>query len=147
MLITREVLTRMGATGPNADRYVEALDAAMARHAIDTAPRIVHFLAQTLHESGCLRLTEENLNYSADGLLRVFPRYFPTRADAEACARKPERIGNRVYSGRMGNGPEASGDGFRYLSGAAVAEDGEDGEEVVWCRHRWFSRRVPTRCR
>jgi predicted chitinase len=135
MLITREVLTRMGATGPNADRYVEALDAAMARHAIDTAPRIVHFLAQTLHESGCLRLTEENLNYSADGLLRVFPRYFPTRADAEACARKPERIGNRVYCGRMGNGPEASGDGFRYRGRGLIQLTGKDNYRALarWC--------------
>jgi len=135
MLITREVLTRMGATGANADRYVEALNAEMARHAIDTAPRVVHFLAQTLHESGCLRLTEENLNYSADGLLKVFPRYFPVRADAEACARKPERIGNRVYCGRMGNGPEASGDGFRYRGRGLIQLTGKDNYRALarWC--------------
>ena len=126
MLITREVLTRMGATAANADHYIETLNAAMALHGIDTTPRITHFLAQLMHESGCLRLSVENLNYSVDGLLKVFPRYFRSRAEAEACARKPERIGNRVYGARMGNGPEASGDGYRYRGRGLIQLTGKD---------------------
>ena len=135
MLITREVLTRMGATGANADRYVEALNAAMAMHAIDTAPRIAHFLAQLMHESGCLRLTVENLNYSADGLLKTFPRYFATRAEAEAYARKPDKIASRVYGGRMGNGAEATGEGYRYRGRGLIQLTGKDNYRAFarWC--------------
>ena len=135
MLITREVLTRMGASGANADRYIEKLNATMALHAIDTAQRIAHFLAQLMHESGCLRLSVENLNYSADGLLKTFPRYFRTQAEAEACARKPEQIGNRVYCTRMGNGPEASGDGYRYRGRGLIQLTGKDNYRAFarWC--------------
>ena len=81
---------------------------------VNTPLRVCHALSQIFHESGNLRYTEENLNYSADGLLKTFPKYFKTRAEAEAYARKPEMIANRVYGGRMGNGSEASGDGWRY---------------------------------
>ena len=111
MLITRDLLTRMGATGANADKYLDALNAALAVHGIDTELRIAHFLAQVMHESGHLRLVEENLSYSAEGLRKTFRKYFRTDAEAQAYARKPERIGSRVYGGRMGNGPEATGDG------------------------------------
>ncbi len=114
MLITRELLTRMGATAANADRYLDALNAALAVHGIDSEARIAHFLAQVMHESGHLRLVEENLNYSAEGLRKTFRKYFRTDAEAQAYARQPARIGSRVYGGRMGNGPEASGDGYRY---------------------------------
>ncbi len=114
MPITRELLIRMGATTANADRYLDALNAAMAVHGIDSGLRIAHFLAQVMHESGCLRLTEENLRYSAEGLRKTFGKYFRTDAEAQAYARQAERIGSRVYGGRMGNGPESTGDGFRY---------------------------------
>ncbi len=114
MLITRELLTRMGATTANADKHRDALNAALAMHGIDSELRIAHFLAQVMHESGCLRLVEENLNYSADGLRKTFRKYFSTDAEAQAYARKPERIGSRVYGGRMGNGSESTGDGYRY---------------------------------
>ena len=135
MLITREVLTRMGATGARADAYVDTLNAAMAMHAIDTTPRIAHFLAQLMHESGCLRLTVENLNYSADGLLKVFPRYFSSRTEAEPYARKPDRIGSRVYGARMGNGPEASGEGYRYRGRGLIQLTGKDNYRAFmrWC--------------
>lgn len=114
MLITRELLTRMGATAANADRYLDALNAALALHGIDSEARIAHFLAQVMHESGGLRLTQENLSYSAEGLRKTFRKYFRTDAEAQAYARQPERIGSRVYGGRMGNGPESTGDGYRY---------------------------------
>lgn len=114
MSITREVLTRMGASAANADKYLDSLNAAMAVHGIDSSLRVAHFLAQLMHESGMLKTTVENMNYSAERLQAVFPRYFPTAAEAAAHANQPERIGNRVYGGRMGNGAEATGDGYRY---------------------------------
>ena len=75
--------------------------------------RLAHFLAQCGHESGGFKAVSENLNYSADGLKKIFPKYFPGVLN-ESYARKPEKIANRVYSSRMGNGDEASGDGFKF---------------------------------
>jgi putative chitinase len=76
--------------------------------------RLSHFLSQCAHESGNFKFLRENLNYSADGLLKIFPKYFKDKATAEAYARKPEKIANRVYASRMGNGDEASGDGWKF---------------------------------
>ncbi|MEN2283157.1 glycoside hydrolase family 19 protein [Algoriphagus sp. SE2] len=81
---------------------------------INTPLRKSHFLAQLAHESGGLKYVEENLNYSAQGLRSVFGKYFKTMEIAEEYARKPEKIANRVYANRMGNGDEQSGDGWRY---------------------------------
>jgi predicted chitinase len=75
--------------------------------------RVAMYLAQTLYESNYLRATEENLNYSAEGLLKTWPKRF-TREKAEYYARQPQKIGNYVYADRMGNGNEQSGDGYRY---------------------------------
>jgi putative chitinase len=74
---------------------------------------LAHFLAQCAHESGNFKYVRENLNYSAQGLLKTFPRYF-SKDTAEIAARKPELIANIVYSNRMGNGDKQSGDGFKY---------------------------------
>jgi putative chitinase len=81
---------------------------------IDTQLRLAHFLAQCAHESGRFLRFRENLNYGAVGLRNVFGKYFPNDAIAAAYARKPEKIANRVYANRMGNGPETSGDGYRF---------------------------------
>lgn len=82
---------------------------------IDVNPRrVAMYLAQTLFESNYLRSTEENLNYSADGLLKTFPKYFKTKAEADAYARQPQKIANRVYANRYGNGNEQSGDGWKF---------------------------------
>ena len=78
-----------------------------------TPLRLVHFLAQCAHESGGFKVVTENLNYSAEGLKKIFPKYFPGNLN-ESYARKPEKIANRVYGGRMGNGPEESGDGWKF---------------------------------
>lgn len=79
-----------------------------------TSPlRLAHFLAQCAHESGGFKTVTENLNYSAEGLKKIFPKYFPGNLN-ESYARKPEKIANRVYGGRMGNGPEESGDGWKF---------------------------------
>jgi putative chitinase len=76
--------------------------------------RAAHFFAQTAHESGNFKAFSENLNYSAKGLRGIFGKYFPTDALARAYERKPEKIANRVYANRMGNGDEASGEGWKF---------------------------------
>jgi putative chitinase len=81
---------------------------------ITNSHRLAHFLAQCAHESGNFKFLTENLNYSADGLQKIFGKYFPTRARAEQYARKPDKIGSRVYANRMGNGDEASGEGYKF---------------------------------
>ena len=98
---------------PIAGIFVPALNRAMARWKIDSRVRQAAFLAQVGHESGQLRNLVENLNYSADALTRVWPLRFSAQT-ASAYARQPEKIANKVYGGRMGNGPDASGDGWRY---------------------------------
>lgn len=84
------------------------------KYAINTPLRLAHFLAQAGHESGGFKAVKENLNYSAEGLNKIFPKYFPTVEAAKPYARNPEKIANKVYGNRMGNGDEASGDGFKF---------------------------------
>jgi len=93
---------------------------------INTPLRLAHFLAQCSHESANFTAVRENLNYSADGLRKIFGKYFPTDALAQAYARQPEKIANKVYSSRMGNGDEASGDGFKFRGRGAIQLTGKD---------------------
>lgn len=86
----------------------------IARYSITQPLRLAHFMSQIAHESGNFSAVRENLNYSADSLLKVFPKYFKDKATADAFARKPELIANRVYANRIGNGDEKSGDGYNY---------------------------------
>jgi len=81
---------------------------------ITNVTRLAHFLAQVAHESGNFKLVYENLRYSAAGLLKIFPKYFPTQELANRYAMQPQYIGNRVYANRMGNGNEASGEGYLF---------------------------------
>lgn len=100
-------------TDEDIDKNFPALAAAMEEFGIDTPKRMAMFLAQCAHESSYFRLTRENLNYSADGLRKIFPKYFKDR-DANDYNRQPEKIANVVYANRMGNGDEDSGDGWRF---------------------------------
>jgi putative chitinase len=84
------------------------------KFAINTPLRLAHFLSQCGHESGGFKVVNENLNYGAKGLLGIFRKYFPDEAKAKLYERKPEKIANLVYGSRMGNGPEASGEGWKY---------------------------------
>ena len=95
------------------DSVIAQIPDTAARFGITTPLRLAHLLAQASHESGHFKAVTENLNYSADGLKKIFPKYFPGNLN-ESYARQPQKIANRVYSSRMGNGDEASGDGFRY---------------------------------
>jgi len=85
------------------------------QYKINTALRLSHFLAQCGHESANFRAVKENFNYSAEGLTKTFKKYFPTLEVAKDYARQPEKIASKVYANRMGNGNEASKDGFKYL--------------------------------
>jgi putative chitinase len=96
------------------DTVIAQIPNVMQNFGVNTPLRLAHFLAQCGHESGGFRLTQENLNYSAKGLMGIFKKYFPTQALADAYARKPEKIANRVYGNRMGNGAEATGEGFKF---------------------------------
>ena len=110
-----EMLKEMGVSDADAEQYLPHLEEALPKHGIaDSRLRLAHFFAQVLHESGCMRFDMENLNYSSDALRRVFGTYFTTKEDADAYARNPEQIANRVYAHRMGNGDETSGDGWKY---------------------------------
>lgn len=79
-----------------------------------TNNQAAHFFGQCAHESGNFKVFSENLNYSADGLTKIFKKYFPTVASTAGYARKPEKIANKVYANRMSNGPESSGDGWKF---------------------------------
>lgn len=96
-----------------------------AKFGITTPLRLAHLLGQCAHESANFKVLKENLNYSADGLKKIFGKYFPGNLN-ESYARQPQKIANRVYSSRMGNGNEASGDGFRYAGRGAIQLTGKD---------------------
>lgn len=98
----------------NAALWTGPLNEAMDLFAIVTPERAAVFLAQIAHESGECRRLVENLNYSAAGLQKTWPARFPSLLVAEQYARQPEKIANRVYANRMGNGDEASGDGWKF---------------------------------
>ena len=95
------------------DGVLAQIPSVMEKFKIDTPLELAHFLAQCGHESGNFKAVSENLNYSADGLKKIFPKYFPGNLN-ESYARKPEAIASRVYASRMGNGNEASKEGFKF---------------------------------
>lgn len=108
------------------DEYIDALNKVLPENGIDTPLRACHFLAQIIHESGHLKYNAENLNYSASALQSVFKKYFPNETIANEYARKPEKIANRVYANRMGNGSEASGDGWKYRGRGLIQLTGKN---------------------
>jgi putative chitinase len=108
------------------DAVIAMIPDTAAKFQINTPLRLAHFLSQAGHESGGFRLTKENLNYSAKGLMGIFKKYFPTEAKANEYARKPEKIANLVYGGRMGNGPESSGDGAKFCGRGFIQLTGKD---------------------
>jgi putative chitinase len=108
------------------DAVISQLPEVMEKFQINTPVRIAHFLSQCGHESGNFKVVNENLNYGAKGLLGIFKKYFPTEAKALEYERKPEKIANLVYGGRMGNGAEASGEGFKYRGRGYIQLTGKD---------------------
>jgi len=108
------------------DKVIEQIPGIQEKFGINTGLRLAHFLAQAGHESGGFRIVNENLNYSAKGLQGIFKKYFPSEAVALDYAKKPQKIANRVYSGRMGNGNEASGDGYKFRGRGYIQLTGRD---------------------
>jgi putative chitinase len=92
---------------------------------VNTPLRLAHFFGQLYHESKCVPI-EENLNYSPERLGQVFPKYFPTKELANSYGNKPNHIANRIYGGRMGNGVEATGDGWKYRGRGFIQLTGKD---------------------
>lgn len=111
------------------NEFVEAFNKYSGQFGIDTPLRTVHFLAQVIHESGYLGHCEENLNYSAQGLMKTWPSRFNATKAAQY-ARKPEKIANKVYANRMGNGNEASGDGWRYRGRGYIGLTGKSNYQA-----------------
>lgn len=97
----------------------------LQRYGITTTLRKANFWGQIYHESKCKPI-QENLNYSVDGLLRTFKKYFPTKSLAEAYARKPVAIASKVYANRMGNGDEKSMDGWKYSGKGFIQITGKE---------------------
>lgn len=110
--------------------YIDALNKVLPTYQINTKLRLCHFLAQILHESGNLKYKSENLNYSAKALRSVFGKYFKTDEIANEYARKPEKIANKVYANRMGNGNEASGDGWKYRGRGLIQLTGKNNYTI-----------------
>ena len=115
-----------GLRGHIPDAVIAQIPDTAAKFEINTPLRLAHFLAQCGHESGGFRLTKENLNYSAKGLNGTFKKYFPTLDSAVPYERKPDKIANKVYGGRMGNGPESSGDGAKFCGRGYIQLTGKD---------------------
>ena len=111
---------------PHITHWHEVLDQLLDDYEINTPLRVAHFVAQCAHESGNFVFIKENLNYKAASLRKIFSKYFPTDELAAQYANRPERIANRVYANRMGNGDEASGDGFRYCGRGLIQLTGKD---------------------
>jgi putative chitinase len=108
------------------DSVIAQLPTVMEKFELNTRLRLAHFLAQAGHESGGFKLLNENLNYGAKGLLGIFKKYFPTEAKAKEYERKPEKIANLVYGGRMGNGAEPTGDGYKFRGRGYIQLTGKD---------------------
>jgi putative chitinase len=147
------------------DSVIAQIPDTASKFGIDSPLKLAHFLSQCGHESGGFKLVQENLNYSADGLKKIFGKYFPGNLN-ESYARNPEKIANRVYGGRMGNGAEATGEGWKYhgrgfiqLTGkenyTAFSKDiGEDcvtnpdlvGTKYPLASAAWFFKRCLSKC-
>jgi putative chitinase len=117
---------------PYIDQWYEALSAILPEYGINTPERVAAFIAQCAHESGGFKFLKENFNYKAESLLKVFPKYFKTLDEARAYEKKPEKIANRIYGNRMGNGDESSGDGFRYCGRGLIQLTGKEN-------YSWFA--------
>jgi putative chitinase len=126
MQLTVQQFKELFPKNANAAEWVEAMNDILPDFEINTPKRVAAFLAQCGHESGGFSVLKENLNYSAQGLNNIFKKYFPTVASAEPYARQPEKIANKVYASRMGNGPESSGDGWKYRGRGPIQLTGKD---------------------
>ena len=125
-MITAEQFHTLFPRNPDPELWAASMAEVFPTYEINTPQRIAAFLAQCGHESGGWTVFEENLNYSAQGLCSIFKKYFPTLESAQPYARQPQKIANKVYANRMGNGPESSGDGWKYRGRGPIQLTGKD---------------------
>lgn len=134
-MITQEQLKELLPRNPYVEHWHKALEQLFPDYEINTPKRMAAFIAQCSHESAGFTALVENLNYRWQSLRKVFPKYFPNDAIAQEYASKPnkqEAIANRIYASRMGNGDEASGDGFRYRGRGLIQLTGKHN-------YTWFA--------
>lgn len=134
-VLTKEQLKQLLPKNPYVDHWYDALSKLLPDYQINTPQRIAAFIAQCAHESGGFTALKENLNYKPATLMRMFSKYFPNQQLAEEYCAKPnkqEAIANRIYANRMGNGPEESGDGYRYCGRGLIQLTGKDN-------YSWFA--------
>lgn len=126
ILITNELILKVFPDNKDTSNVVSALNTILPKYDIVTNDRICCFIAQCGHESGGFNKFKENLNYSAKGLCNTWPTRFPTIEYAKQYERNPEKIANKVYSDRLGNGNESSGDGWKYRGRGAIQLTGKE---------------------
>jgi len=129
-ILTREQLAKLLPGNAYVNEWYEALSQLLPDYDINTPERIAAFIAQCSHESAGFKFLKENLNYRAESLMRVWPRYFPTIEIARQYAHQQEKIANRAYANRMGNGNEASGDGWRFCGRGLIQLTGRNNYEA-----------------
>ena len=135
MELTQAQLKQLLPKNPYVEHWHKALSQLLPDYEINTPQRVAAFIAQCAHESGGFMVLKENLNYKAASLRKIFPKYFPDDAIAQRYASMPnkqEAIANRVYANRMGNGPEESGDGYRYCGRGLIQLTGRQN-------YTWFA--------
>jgi putative chitinase len=132
MELTQEQLQQIIPKNKYVSYWYTALQQLLPQYEINTSERIAAFLAQCAHESGGFVFIKENLNYRWQSLRKVFPKYFPTDALAQQYEKQPEKIANRVYANRMGNGPEESGDGYKFCGRGLIQVTGREN-------YSWFA--------
>jgi putative chitinase len=132
-ILSRDQLAELIKGNPYVDNWYHAMELCLPDYDINTPQRVAAFVAQCAHESAGFKFLKENLNYRAASLRKVFPKYFPNDDIANQYANRPnkaEAIANRVYANRMGNGPEESGDGFRYCGRGLIQLTGKHNYEA-----------------
>ena len=135
MVLTKEQLKQLLPKNPYIDYWHNALTILLPDYEINTPQRVAAFVAQCAHESGNFMILQENLNYKWQSLRKLFPKYFPDDAIAQDYASRPNKqaaIANRIYANRMGNGPEESGDGYKYRGRGLIQLTGKHN-------YTWFA--------
>jgi putative chitinase len=125
-ILTQDQLQQMIPSNPHVEHWHEALIQLLPDYDINTPQRIAGFVAQCAHESNGFTAIKENLNYRPESLMKLFAKYFPTLDSAQAYAHQQEKIANKIYANRMGNGDEASGDGYKFCGRGLIQITGRD---------------------
>lgn len=124
-MISADQLSQIIPTNKEPNVWADFINELCAKYGIDTSVRLAGFIAQTAHESAEFKTLQENLNYSAAGLVKTWPKRF-TKDNSAAYAKNPEKIANKVYADRMGNGDEASGEGYKFRGRGLIQLTGKD---------------------